>query len=86
VSAIAFDPANTSVAYLAQDGGGIWKTTNCCTPFTTWTVTTDGASVSTTATDDVTVDPNNSNVVYAGLWNTRRPPWFTYAPLAAAAS
>jgi hypothetical protein len=56
VSAIAFDPANTSVAYLAQDGGGIWKTTNCCTPFTTWTVTTDGASVSTTATDDVTVD------------------------------
>ena len=65
VSAIAFDPANTSVAYLAQDGGGIWKTTNCCTPFTTWAVTTDGASVSTTATDDVTVDPNNSNVVYA---------------------
>jgi hypothetical protein len=65
VSAIAFDPANTSVAYLAQDGGGIWKTTNCCTPFTTWTVTTDGASVGTTSTDDVTVDPNNSNVVYA---------------------
>jgi hypothetical protein len=65
VSAIAFDPANTSVAYLAQDGGGIWKTTNCCTPFTTWTVTTDGASVSTTTTDDVTVDPNNPNVVYA---------------------
>jgi hypothetical protein len=65
VSAIAFDPANTSVAYLAQDGGGIWKTTNCCTPFTTWAVTTDGASVGTTSTDDVTVDPNNSNVVYA---------------------
>ena len=21
-----------------------------------------------------------SNVVYAGLWNTRRPPWFVYAP------
>ena len=65
VSAIAFDPAHTNVAYLAQDGGGIWKTTNCCTPFTTWTVTTDGASVGTTSTDDVTVDPNNSNVVYA---------------------
>ncbi|MDP9260087.1 MAG: hypothetical protein M3Q31_26525, partial [Actinomycetota bacterium] len=31
VSAIAFDPNNTSVAYLAQDGGGIWKTTTCCT-------------------------------------------------------
>ncbi len=65
VNAIAFDPKNTSIAYLAQDGGGIWKTTNCCTPFTSWTVTTDAPNVPTTATDDVTVDPNNSNVVYA---------------------
>jgi photosystem II stability/assembly factor-like uncharacterized protein len=29
---------------------------------------------------DVVIDPTNPNVVYAGLWNTRRPPWFTYAP------
>ena len=29
---------------------------------------------------DVVIDPTNSNVVYAGLWNTRRPPWYTYAP------
>jgi len=29
---------------------------------------------------EVQIDPTNSNVVYAGLWNTRRPPWFTYAP------
>src|SRR5438552_14937675 len=65
VSAIAFDPVNTSVAYIAQDGGGIWKTTNCCSPATTWTVKTDGASVTTTAVDDVTVDPKNPNVVYA---------------------
>jgi hypothetical protein len=65
VSAIAFDPVNTNVAYLAQDGGGIWKTTNCCSPATTWVVTTDGASVTTTAVDDVTVDPKNPNVVYA---------------------
>jgi hypothetical protein len=65
VSAFAFDPSNPSTAYLAQDGGGIWKTTNCCTPATTWSVTTDGASVTTTTVDDVTVDPNNPNVVYA---------------------
>ena len=32
VNAIAFDPVNTNVAYIAQDGGGIWKTTNCCSP------------------------------------------------------
>ncbi|MFN8581430.1 MAG: hypothetical protein U0163_10690 [Gemmatimonadaceae bacterium] len=29
---------------------------------------------------DVVIDPSNAQVVYAGLWNTRRPPWFTYAP------
>ena len=29
---------------------------------------------------DVVIDPANSRVVYACLWNTRRPPWYTYAP------
>ena len=29
---------------------------------------------------EVTIDPTNPQVVYAGLWNTRRPPWFSYAP------
>jgi photosystem II stability/assembly factor-like uncharacterized protein len=29
---------------------------------------------------EVVIDPTNSQIVYAGLWNTRRPPWFTYAP------
>lgn len=29
---------------------------------------------------EVLIDPTNPQVVYAGLWNTRRPPWYTYAP------
>jgi photosystem II stability/assembly factor-like uncharacterized protein len=29
---------------------------------------------------EVVIDPTNSRVIYAGLWNTRRPPWYTYAP------
>ncbi len=29
---------------------------------------------------DVTFDPNNSQTVYATLWNTRRPPWSIYPP------
>src|SRR5207245_3189179 len=29
---------------------------------------------------DVAIDPANSQVVYASLWNTRRPPWYAYAP------
>ena len=65
ISAIAFDPERPNIAYIAQGGGGIWKTTNCCSPATTWQVKTDGAAVSTTAVDDVTVDPNNTDVVYA---------------------
>ena len=29
---------------------------------------------------DVTIDPTNSQIVYATLWNTRRPPWSIYPP------
>jgi photosystem II stability/assembly factor-like uncharacterized protein len=29
---------------------------------------------------DVVIDPSDSRVVYASLWNTRRPPWYIYAP------
>lgn len=29
---------------------------------------------------EVVIDPTNPRNVYAGLWNTRRPPWFVYAP------
>jgi photosystem II stability/assembly factor-like uncharacterized protein len=29
---------------------------------------------------EVVIDPTNPRVVFAGLWNTRRPPWFVYAP------
>jgi photosystem II stability/assembly factor-like uncharacterized protein len=29
---------------------------------------------------EVVIDPVNPQVVYAALWNTRRPPWYTYAP------
>lgn len=29
---------------------------------------------------DVVIDPANSQVVYATLWNTRRPPWYAYQP------
>lgn len=29
---------------------------------------------------DVVIDPQHPKSVYACLWNTRRPPWYTYAP------
>jgi len=29
---------------------------------------------------DVVIDPNNPSIVFASLWNARRPPWYTYSP------
>ena len=70
VNAIAVDPTTTMngsiVAYLGAVGGGVWKTTNCCSDTTTWNVTTDDPLIGTTAIDAITIDPNNHNTVYAG--------------------
>ncbi|HEV7473972.1 MAG TPA: Ig-like domain repeat protein, partial [Pyrinomonadaceae bacterium] len=70
VNAIAIDPTTTTngsiVAYVATVGGGVWKTTNCCSGTTSWTATTDDALISTTSVDSVVIDPNNHNTIYAG--------------------
>jgi hypothetical protein len=70
VNAIAVDPTTTIngsiVAYLGSVGGGVWKTTNCCSASTTWTVTTDSPLLSTISIDTLAIDPNNHNTIYAG--------------------
>src|SRR6266404_3748918 len=70
VNAMAVDPTTTMngsiVAYLGAVGGGVWKTTNCCSASTAWTVVTDDPLISTTAIDSVTIDPGNHNTIYAG--------------------
>src|SRR5262245_9497994 len=70
VNTIAVDPTTiingSIVAYLGAVGGGVWKTTNCCSDTTTWTVTTDDPLISTTAIDSITIDPNDHSTVYAG--------------------
>lgn len=70
VNAIVVDPTTTTngsiVAYLATIGGGVWKTTNCCSDMTTWTVLTDDPLIGTTAIDALEMDPNNHNTIYAG--------------------
>jgi hypothetical protein len=70
VNAIAVDPTTTTngsiVAYLASVGGGVWKTTNCCSASTTWTVTTDNPLISDISIDSIAIDPNNHNTIYAG--------------------
>ncbi len=55
-----------SLRYIGSVGGGVWKTTNCCSAATTWSPRTDDALISTTAIDTITIDPNNHNTIYAG--------------------
>ena len=70
VNDIVVDPTTTTpgsiVAYLGSDGGGVWKTTNCCTAATSWSVVTDDPLLATISIDSVTIDPNNHNTIYAG--------------------
>src|SRR6202011_2276725 len=70
VNTIAVDPTTTTngsiVAYLGSVGGGVWKTTNCCSSSTSWSVTTDAPLLSTISIDSITIDPNNHNTIYAG--------------------
>jgi photosystem II stability/assembly factor-like uncharacterized protein len=83
IGKIAIDPRNPNVVFVAAighlyapnaergvfrsvDGGKTWRKVLF--------KNNDVGAV------DVVIDPTNSRVVYACLWNTRRPPWYTYAP------
>jgi uncharacterized repeat protein (TIGR01451 family) len=65
------DPDDATVAYLGSDGGGVWKTTNCCSASTTWTIKTDFPEISSMAIGDLTYDPGNHDVMYAGTGDLR---------------
>src|SRR5450755_81706 len=70
VNDVVVDPTTTTngsiVAYLGSVGGGVWKTTNCCSSSTSWSAVTDDPLLSTISIDSVTIDPNNHNTIYAG--------------------
>jgi hypothetical protein len=68
---IAVDPVDTNVAYAGSDGGGVWRTSNCCSVATTWEAVTDFPEVAGIAIGDISIDPNNHNVVYAGTGDLR---------------
>ncbi len=58
---LAVDPEDHSTIYVAVASGGVWKTTNAGT---TWTPIFDGEG--SYSIGCVTLDPNNSNVVWVG--------------------
>jgi photosystem II stability/assembly factor-like uncharacterized protein len=83
IGRIAVDPKNPNIVFVAAighlyapsaergvfrstDGGKSWKK-----------VLFKDENVGAV---EVVIDPTNSSVIYAGLWNTRRPPWYSYRP------
>jgi transposase len=71
MNVVVVNPANTSIAYAGNDGGGVWKTTNCCSADTTWSVMTDQDNLQGIAIGDVHLDPTNPDIVYAGTGDLR---------------
>ena len=66
VNDIVIDPVTPNVAYVGGIGGGVWKTTNCCSPSTSWIAVTDDPLLATITIDTLTLDPNDHNTIYAG--------------------
>jgi len=83
IGKIAVHPTNPDVVFVAAIGQlyaanaerGLYRSTD---GGRRWTKVL-GPSADVGAVE-VVIDPRDPRVVYAGLWNTRRPPWFTYAP------
>ncbi len=83
IGRVAIDPKNANVVFVAAIGHlyeahpdrGVFRTRD---GGKTWQKVlfknNDVGAV------DVVIDPVNTQVVYASLWNTRRPPWYTYQP------
>ncbi|MFN2637438.1 MAG: WD40/YVTN/BNR-like repeat-containing protein [Gemmatimonadaceae bacterium] len=82
IGKIAVDPRNPNVVFVAAIGKlyganqerGVFRSTD---GGRSWKKILGDENVGAV---EVAIDPSNSRVIYAGLWNTRRPPWFTYAP------
>lgn len=84
VSRIVVDPQNADVVYVGVLGHaygpnetrGVYKSSD---GGMTWTHVLDkGPSMGVSA---LAMATGNSNILFAGTWNTHRPPWSTYAPL-----
>ena len=83
IGAIAVDPRDANVAYVAALGHayagnatrGVYRTTDAGR---TWTRALYRDA--DTGAIDVAIDPAHPDTVFAALWNTRRPPWNVYPP------
>jgi photosystem II stability/assembly factor-like uncharacterized protein len=63
----AYGPSEQRGVYKSVDGGAHWAR-----------ALEDGAEI---GISDVAICSGNSQILFAGTWNTHRPPWSTYAPI-----
>ena len=83
IAQILVDPRNPKVVLVAALGHpygpnverGVFRTTD---GGATWTKTL--FKDANTGAIDLSFQPGNPSIVYAALWQTRRPPWNTYPP------
>lgn len=59
VNCIVFDPTNSNTIYVGSPSGGLWKTTN---GGTSWTSNTD--ELGTLGVTHLAIDPANTNIMY----------------------
>jgi photosystem II stability/assembly factor-like uncharacterized protein len=63
----AYGPNDTRGVYKSSDGGATWAR-----------VLDKGPNV---GVSDLAIAAGNPNILFAGTWNTHRPPWSTYPPI-----
>jgi hypothetical protein len=78
VTALVAHPTQANIAWFGSDGGGVWKTVNCCDANTTWQPKTDAPDIANIAIGALTLDPANPDVIYAGTGDFRRNRPFTF--------
>ncbi|HEX7296981.1 MAG TPA: hypothetical protein VF251_14600 [Pyrinomonadaceae bacterium] len=61
-----YGPDPNRGVYRSSDGGGTWQKVLF--------KDNDVGAI------DLAFDPTNPQIIYAAMWNVRRPPWFIYAP------
>jgi photosystem II stability/assembly factor-like uncharacterized protein len=83
IGKIVVDPQNADIVYVAALGHayeanperGVYRSTD---GGATWQkILFENENVGAI---DLTMDPQNSKIIYASLWDTRRPPWSIYPP------
>ncbi len=84
IGRVVIDPHNPEIVYVAALGHayapnperGVYRSTD---GGATWSHVLDkGPGIGAI---DLAIDPENPRVLYAAMWNARRPPWSQYGPI-----